>query len=129
MTERRNPYEPENSSEFPPTLLAFEAFTLDVQKHVLYRASERIRLTSKPLQVLEHLVARGGTTVSKRELLDTVWKDLFVTEDVLVQAVREIRKALGDDKDNPHFIQTIPRVGYRFITTGAFLSCRTAGFQ
>ncbi|MBP1596988.1 MAG: serine/threonine protein kinase [Acidobacteria bacterium] len=116
MTRKRNPNDPENLfSGIPSPLLTFETFTLDIEKHALYQASGRIRLTAKPLQVLECLVGKSGTTVSKRELLDIVWKDLFVTEDVLVQAVGEIRKTLGDDKDNPRFIQTIPREGYRFI--------------
>lgn len=116
MTQRRNPSDTANPAESANSqLLAFETFTLDVQKHALYQASERIHLTAKPLQVLEHLVGNCGKTVSKRDLLDTIWKDLFVTEDVLVQAIGEIRKVLGDDKIHPRFIQTIPREGYRFI--------------
>ncbi len=48
-------------------------------------------------------------------MLEAVWKGTYVTEDTLVHAVREIRRALGDDKDNPRFIQTVPRQGYRFV--------------
>ena len=56
--------------------------------------------------------------MEKQTLLDTVWKGTFVTEDVLVQSVREIRRVLGDDEDNPLFIQTVPRQGYRFVRGG-----------
>ena len=47
--------------------------------------------------------------------MGSVWKDSAVTDGVLVQAVREIRRALEDDKENPSFVQTVPREGYRFV--------------
>lgn len=95
--------------------LRFAEFTLDTQRRGLYRGEERVRLTAKPLEALIFLVENGGRTVGKQELLDAVWTNTFVTEDVLTHAVRDIRRALGDDKDNPRFVQTIPRQGYRFL--------------
>ena len=97
------------------TLFQFDGFTLDLQRNGLYRGDERIRLTPKPLETLSYLVENRGRTVEKQELLDAVWKDTFVTEDTLVHAVGEIRRALEDDKDDPRFVQTIPRLGYRFV--------------
>lgn len=95
--------------------LKFGGFTLDLQKHTLFRDTGKIHLTPKPLEVLETLVGRAGERVTKEDLLKAVWRDGFVTDDVLVQAVGEIRRALEDDKDNPQFVQTLPREGYRFI--------------
>ena len=93
----------------------FSEFSLDLRRRALYRGKERLHLTPKPLETLVYLVENAGRTISKQELLSSIWKDVFVTEDTLVQAVREIRRVLGDDKENPLFIQTVPRVGYRFV--------------
>jgi len=98
-------------------LYRFEGFILDAERRALFRGTERLRLTSKPLETLLYLVERRGRTVGKQELLDAVWKGTFVTEDTLVHAVREIRRALEDDKENPRFIQTVPREGYRFVAS------------
>lgn len=96
-------------------VLHFGGFTLNLERRGLYRGDERVHLTSKPLETLIFLVENRNTVVEKQTLLDVVWKGTFVTEDVLVQSVREIRRALGDDKGNPLFIQTVPRQGYRFV--------------
>jgi DNA-binding winged helix-turn-helix (wHTH) protein/Tol biopolymer transport system component len=101
-------------------LIHFEGFTLDVGKRGLFRGDERLHLTSKPLETLIFLVENRGRVVEKRELFDAVWKETFVTNDVLVQAIREIRRALDDNKDDPRFVQTVPRRGYRFIGDVAF---------
>jgi Tol biopolymer transport system component/DNA-binding winged helix-turn-helix (wHTH) protein len=102
------------------SILRFGEFTLDVERRGLFQEGERIHLTPKPLETLIFLVENRGRTVEKQDLLDAVWKDTFVTEDVLVQAIREIRRVLKDDKNNPRFIQTIPRQGYRFVGVVSF---------
>lgn len=96
-------------------VLQFAGFTLDLERRGLYRDGERIHLTSKPLETLIFLLQNGGRTVTKQELMDAVWKDTAVTDGTLVQAIREIRKALHDDMDDPRFVQTVPRQGYRFV--------------
>ena len=78
---------------------------------------EPIHLTGKPFETLVFLVQNQGRTVKKETLLDAVWKDLFVTENNLERAISEVRRALGDDRERPAFIQTIPRQGYRFVAT------------
>ncbi|MGH9842023.1 MAG: winged helix-turn-helix domain-containing protein [Blastocatellia bacterium] len=93
----------------------FDGFTLDVELHALFRGEERVHLTSKPLETLIYLVEHRGRTVGKQALLDAVWKEASGTEDTLVHAVREIRRVLADDKDNPRFIRTVPREGYHFV--------------
>src|SRR5690242_7237567 len=102
-------------AENPSLLMRFGPFTLDLRRRGLYRESKRVHLTSKPFETLVVLVEHHGRTVEKQKLLDAVWKDAFVTEDSLVKAVREIRRALEDEKESPEFIQTVPGEGYRFI--------------
>lgn len=97
------------------TFFQFGGFTIDLQRHGLYRGEERIHLTAKPLETLIYLVENRGQIVEKQELLEAVWKDTFVTEDNLVHVIGEIRRALADDKDDPRFVQTVPRLGYRFV--------------
>jgi Tol biopolymer transport system component/DNA-binding winged helix-turn-helix (wHTH) protein len=102
-----------------PQALRFGEFTLDASRLTLLRGEDRLHLTEKPLEVLVLLVQSAGRTVSKAELMEAVWKGTFVTEDNLTQAILKIRRALGDEKEHPQFILTVPRVGYRFIGPAA----------
>ena len=74
-----------------------------------------IPLPPRVLGVLELLVARAGAIVPKQELIDSVWKDAFVTDTSLAEAVSFLRQALGDDPQSPQYIQTVHRRGYRFV--------------
>ncbi len=74
-----------------------------------------VSLEPKAMQVLLCLSDQAGQVVGKDELLQSVWPDTFVTEDVLKNAVWELRKAFRDDARKPRFIQTIPKKGYRLI--------------
>ena len=73
-----------------------------------------VRLEPKVMQVLLCL-ADTGEVVSKERLMQAVWPDTFVTDDVLVRSISELRKAFDDDAKNPQFIQTIPKGGYRLL--------------
>ena len=53
--------------------------------------------------------------LTKQELLDAVWPETAVTENTLTQRIREIREALGDEAQEPRFVRTLARVGYRFV--------------
>ena len=78
MLNRHSGNEPEHSDSRPDLTavqLQFGNFTLDLQKHALFRGAERVHLTPKPLQVLEILVRRSGGTVPKKDLLNAAWKD------------------------------------------------------
>jgi TolB-like protein/DNA-binding winged helix-turn-helix (wHTH) protein/Tfp pilus assembly protein PilF len=74
-----------------------------------------IRLEPKVMQVLVLLAAHGGQVVAKERLIQTVWPDAFVTDDVLTRAISELRRVFGDDAKESRFIQTIPKSGYRLI--------------
>src|SRR5688572_5971252 len=116
MTEKKIPAVPKPNADLSkPCLLRFGNFTLDLERHGLFDGDRRVRLTSRPFETLVVLVEHRGQIIQKQVLLDAVWKDAFVTEDSLVKAVREIRRALDDEKTNPQFIQTVSGEGYRFI--------------
>jgi DNA-binding winged helix-turn-helix (wHTH) protein len=87
--------------------------------HLLQRDGVERRLEPKQAEVLAVLAADPGAVLSKRRLLDAVWRDLHVTEEVLTNAVYELRRALGDSARQPRYIQTIPRRGYRLVAAVA----------
>ena len=65
---------------------------------------------------------RAGDIVPRQELIDSVWKDAFVTDTSLAEAVSVLRQALGDDPQAPTYIQTLHRRGYRFVAPVTLLS-------
>ncbi len=93
----------------------FEDIEVDVARGCLVRNGEERHLRQQAFQVLVYLLDRRERLVSKAELFDSVWNNTAVTDDVLVQCVTEIRRAIGDDPHRPRFIKTIPKSGYRFI--------------
>lgn len=103
------------SAASPPHLIPFPPFELDLRAGLLRRAGTPVPLRPKTFAVLEHLARHPGELVGKRDLLDSVWADVAVTEDVVRLSIRELRAALADDPAAPRFIETVPRRGYRFV--------------
>ena len=97
--------------------LRFGPFAFDPHSRLLWRDGTEIALPPRVLGVLEVLLDRAGEVVARQELLDRVWKDAFVTDTSLAEAVSFLRQALGDDPQSPRFIQTVHRRGYRFLVT------------
>ena len=91
------------------------SFHLDTVNQCVWLGAQQISLSPKAFSVLHHLAERAGSLVTKQELLDAVWPDVFVTEGVLKRAILEIRKGLSDSAEAPRFIQTLHRRGYRFL--------------
>ena len=85
---------------------------------------ERVHLKRKVLEVLVALARRPREVVTKEELFEEVWEGAFVTDQVLSQAIFELRKALGDDSQEPSYIQTVPRRGYRLVAPVAQIEDR-----
>src|SRR5262245_7301942 len=81
----------------------------------LSRAGTVVTIEPKAFDVLRYLVEHRDRLVTKEELLDAIWKETFVTPNVLTRAVAQLRNALGDDAENPTFIETVHKRGYRFI--------------
>ena len=95
--------------------LYFESFHLPQDVDLLYSGEEVVPLEPRAVQVLRYLVLHHDRVVSKEELLEAVWPDVFTTDGVLKRAVSQVRRALGDDADESRFIETYHRRGYRFI--------------
>jgi DNA-binding winged helix-turn-helix (wHTH) protein/pimeloyl-ACP methyl ester carboxylesterase len=92
----------------------FGPFHLDVRERRLCRGSEVIPLRLKVFDTLLVLVENAGRLVTKQELLDTVWPETTVEENNLNHNVSVLRKALGEKATGQQYIETVPRVGYRF---------------
>ena len=86
-------------------------------ENTLCRDTRSLRLEPRVMDVLVYLAAQAGTVVPKEELLAAVWGGAFIEEGALTQAVHSLRKVLGDDARQPHFIQTIPKRGYRLVAS------------
>lgn len=91
------------------------SYCLDQQNQCLLFGTKEIALRPKTFALLQFLVESGDRLVAKEDLLDAVWAETAVGEEVLKGCIRELRSALGDDPKNPRFIRTYPRRGYRFI--------------
>lgn len=104
-------------------IVRFGAFEADMQTGELRKDGVKLKFGGQPFQVLAILLERPGDLVTRRELQERLWPDTFVDfEDNINTAVNKIREALGDSAENPHFVETLPRRGYRFI--GAVESMR-----
>src|SRR5262245_58057060 len=97
-----------------PTL-SFGPFAFDTNSRLLSRNGREIALPPRVVGVLELLLGRAGDVVARQELIDAVWKDAFVTDTSLAEAVSVLRQALSDDPQAPTYIQTLHRRGYRFV--------------
>jgi DNA-binding winged helix-turn-helix (wHTH) protein/tetratricopeptide (TPR) repeat protein len=99
--------------------LQFAEFEVDLCAGELRRGSARIPLQEQPFQVLTLLLQHPGEVVSREDLCQHLWhSDTFVDFDnSLNTAINKIREALGDSAEEPHFVETVPRRGYRFIAT------------
>lgn len=93
----------------------FDRFELDVADRRLLRDGEPQELNSRYLDALALLVQEQGRLVSKDRFLDEVWRGVPVTDEALTQCIKTLRRQLGDDATRPHFIETVPKHGYRFI--------------
>ena len=100
-----------------PRFYRFGTFQLDVQSGELRRSGVKVRLPGQSFQVLVRLLERPGEVVTRDELRRLLWPaDTFVDFDEgLNAAVKKLRAALGDSAENPRFVETLPRRGYRFL--------------
>ena len=95
----------------------FGPFELDTQCGQLRKDGVGLKLQGQPLQILEILLEKPGQLVTREELRQRLWaSDTFVDFDhSLNTAIKKLRQALGDEADTPHYIETLPKRGYRFI--------------
>lgn len=109
------PMAPKNGPK--PGILRFATFEVDLQQHELRKNGLKLKLHGQPFQVLAMLLETPGEVVNREHLRERLWPtDTFVDFDHGVNtAINRLREALGDSADNPRFVETLPRRGYRFI--------------
>jgi DNA-binding winged helix-turn-helix (wHTH) protein len=93
----------------------FGPYSLDTRTGELRRDNARIQLRPKVFELLVVLVKNGGRLVPKSELLDELWSDVHVEQGSLTRAIAYLRSALDDSPEQPRYVATIARRGYRFI--------------
>jgi TolB-like protein/DNA-binding winged helix-turn-helix (wHTH) protein/Flp pilus assembly protein TadD len=101
----------------PTSVVRFGSYEVSLQSGELRKAGLRIRVQQQPMKLLEILLERPGEVVTREELRTRVWTDeTFGDFDQAVNiAIAKLRSALGDSAENPRFIETLPKRGYRFI--------------
>lgn len=108
-------------------IVRFGEFEFDPESGDLRRLGHRIMIQDQPLVVLDMLIARAGTLVTRQELCQRLWPQAFVDSDNgLNNAVSRLRSALEDSATTPHFIETVGRRGYRFIAAVELVHQREA---
>jgi Tol biopolymer transport system component/DNA-binding winged helix-turn-helix (wHTH) protein len=105
-----NPYRPYRNYAFGP-------FELHCRSRELYKHGVKLKLRPQPLRVLSELLRRPGELVTREELRDELWSaETFVDfEQSLNTSIKELRAVLGDSAAEPRYVETVPRLGYRFI--------------
>src|SRR5215467_12964382 len=99
----------------------FGSFEVDLRERSLTKAGSRIRLQEQPLRILTLLLERPAELVTREEIREQVWPNEFVDFDAALNtAMRKLREALNDSADNPRFVETVPRHGYRFVAPVAW---------
>jgi DNA-binding winged helix-turn-helix (wHTH) protein len=106
-----------SGSHWSHRVLRFGPFTVDLEARSAYKETRRLKLQDQPFQVLAFLLERPGELITREELRQRLWAaDTLVDFDHgLNIAINKVREALGDSADEPRFIQTVPRRGYRFL--------------
>ncbi|MGC1424770.1 MAG: tetratricopeptide repeat protein [Terracidiphilus sp.] len=101
----------------PPNVFRFGLYEVDCAQEVLLRNGMRVRIQSQSFRVLVMLLKRRGEIVTRNEMKETLWPDgTHVDFDGSLNVIlKRLRAAIDDDSDNPRFIETVPRRGYRFI--------------
>src|SRR5216683_370250 len=110
-------------------VVRFATFQVDLRSGELRKQGVKIKLQEQPYRVLTVLLQRPGEVVTREELRNQNWPpDTFVDfENSLNTAINKLRDALGDSADNPRFIETLPRRGYRFIASVTGVDGTTRG--
>src|SRR4029453_19227987 len=104
----------------------FGPFRLEVGERRLSRDGRAIPLRAKVFDTLCVLVEHSGRLLTKQELMQSIWPDTIVEENNLNHNVSTIRRALGEHPTGQAYIETVPRVGYRFVAEVALLDGRAA---
>lgn len=113
----------------PQAPLRIGRWTVEPALHQLCADGRSVKIEPKAMGVLCHLAERPGQVVGREALLAAVWPGVIVGDDALTQVVVKLRKALGDASDEPTYIQTIPKGGYRLVAPVSALAAEEAAPQ
>ena len=106
---------PNGGKTWIPRAFAFGPFLLQPERQLLLDGERPVRIGGRALDILTALVERPGELISKRDLIDRVWPNLFVDDGNLKANVAVLRRALGEHPVTPRYVATIVGRGYRFI--------------
>ena len=107
---------PMNSTEISDSTVRFGTFEVDLESRELRKHGVRMRLEEKPFLILELLLDNAGRVITRKTMRERLWPNTHVRFDQnLNTAVNKLRELLGDSAQSPRFIETLPRLGYRFI--------------
>src|ERR1041385_2104800 len=95
----------------------FGEFIVDTDQKLLLRQDKELPLTPKLFETLLILVENSGRIVQKEQFMERLWPHTFVEEANLTSNIRQLRKSLGDNARQPHYIETVTKRGYRFIAS------------
>src|ERR1700760_2513535 len=111
----------------PNSVVRFGTYEVSLQSGEVRKSGLRIRVQQQPLKLLEVLLERPGEVVTREELRSRLWPDeSFGDFDQAVNiAIAKLRSALGDSAENPRYIETLPKRGYRFIADVSVLDADT----
>jgi DNA-binding winged helix-turn-helix (wHTH) protein/TolB-like protein len=94
---------------------SFDDIVVDAGNYRVLKGGSEVGLTPRAFDVLTLLIKERGRVVEKQHIFETIWKDTFVSDQALTKIIKEIRHALGDSAQQPKYIETVPKRGYRFI--------------
>jgi len=109
---------PLNVNSAEPRILRFGTYELDSSSRELRKHGLRVALEGKPFEILVTLLESAGRVVTRKALRQKLWPDSYVGfEHSLNTAMNKLRESLADSPKNPRYVETLPRVGYRFIAS------------
>src|SRR5688500_6967722 len=98
-----------------PLFYHFDDVVVDCEKFRIQKGDQTRSLSPRSFDLLVYLIEHRNRVVEKQELFEQIWKESFVTDNALTRAVKDIRRAIGDDADAPRYVETVPERGDRFI--------------
>jgi len=104
-----------NKKSLDNLVFTFGDFTIDPKDHCLSKGGKQIHLRPKTFSTLLFLVANPQRLIRKDELFESIWPEVIVSQNTLSHCIEEIRQALGDDPREPRYVETVPRLGYKFL--------------
>src|SRR5689334_363486 len=107
----------------------FDNFSLDPVERRLFAGEALVDLNSRYFDALLLMLKHPGSLLSKERFLQEVWEGIPVTDEVLTQCIRALRRQLGDSATRPHLIETVPKHGYRFIGAVNFVADNNAASE